>query len=145
MAACAGDAADEAPEAETAPAPVAPTAAVAEGPPAVTIESPANGAVVESGTVEVVLNATGIEIAPVADGRLGTAHHHVFLDTDVSPAGQPIPQDNPMIVHMGDGRSTHTFENVPAGTHRIIAVLADLGHVPLDPMVADTVEFRVGR
>ena len=61
----------------------------------------------------------------------------------MSPEGEMIPQDNPRIIHMGDGRMNHTFAAVEAGEHRIIAVLADLAHVPLVPLVADTVTFRV--
>ena len=138
--ACGGDAAEQAtPEAETAP----PAEAAAE-PVSVTIVTPAEGAALTSGDVEVTITAAGIEIAPVADGRIGTAHGHLFLDVDLSAEGEMIPQDNPRIIHMGDGRMNHTFTGVEAGEHRIIAVLADLAHVPLVPLVADTVTFRVG-
>ncbi|MDH3733935.1 MAG: DUF4399 domain-containing protein [Gemmatimonadota bacterium] len=140
---CGGQASDEAPSAETAATP-SPAAAPDEGPPAVTIDSPADGAVLESANVDVTLSVRGIEIAPVAEGRMETAHHHLFLDVEVTSLDQPVPQDNPQIVHMGDGRSSHTFEGLGPGPHRLIAVLADLGHVPLSPLVSDTIDFRVG-
>jgi hypothetical protein len=135
--ACGGETADQpAPEEDAAPI-------AATEPASVTIVTPAEGAVLESADVEVTLTVTGIEIAPVADGRIGTAHHHLFLDEDVTPSGVMVPQDNPRIVHMGDGRDNHTFAGLEPGEHRVIAVLADLAHVPLDPMVADTVTFRI--
>ena len=118
------------------------TAASAQS-PKVRILSPARDTVLKGTSVVVNLEAKGIEIAPVADHKPGTAHHHLFLDTEVSPAGQPIPVGVAGIVHLGKGTSTYTFENVPPGEHRLIAVLADPNHVPLKPMVADTVRFAI--
>ena len=116
------------------------TVACAQG-PKVRIVSPARDTVLKGTTVAVTLEAKGIEIAPAADHKAGTAHHHLFLDTEVSAADQPIPVGVAGIVHLGKGTSTYTFENVPPGEHRLIAVLADPNHVPLKPMVADTVRF----
>ena len=33
----------------------------------------------------VTLGTSGVEVAPIADGRMDTADHHVFLDVDVTP------------------------------------------------------------
>ncbi len=117
-----------------------------EAAPAVRVDivEPAGGATVAGPDVRVRLEVTGIEIAPIAEARPGTAHHHLFLDRDLTPWGEMIPLDNPQIVHMGDGRSEHTFTGLAAGPHRVIAVLADPAHFPLDPPVADTVSFTVG-
>jgi hypothetical protein len=109
--------------------------------PKVRILSPARDTVLKGTTVTVTLEAKGIEIAPVADHKAGTAHHHLFLDTEVTAADQPIPVGVAGIVHLGKGTSTYTFENVPPGEHRLIAVLADPNHVPLKPLVSDTVRF----
>jgi len=132
--ACGGEAAEEnaVPEA----APIAPVT--------VTIDSPADGATLDAAGVRIALSVSGIEIAPVSEGRAGTAHHHLFLDRDPTPFDQMIPLGDPQVVHMGDGRSEHTFEGLTPGPHRVIAVLADLAHIPLDPPAADTVEFTVG-
>jgi Ethanolamine utilization protein EutJ (predicted chaperonin) len=94
-------------------------------------------------SVHVVLEAKGIEIAPAAEQRAGTAHHHLFLDTDVTAGEVGIPAGTPGIVHLGKGQSDYTFEVVTPGPHRLIAVLADPNHVPLKPLVADTVRFTV--
>jgi hypothetical protein len=114
--------------------------ACAQG-PKVRILSPARDTVLKGTTVTVTLEAKGIEIAPAAEHRAGTAHHHLFLDTEVSPADQPIPVGVAGIVHLGKGTSTYTFENVLPGEHRLIDVLGDPNHVPLKPLVADTVRF----
>jgi len=114
-------------------------------PAAITVKivSPARDTVLKGTSVSVVLEAKGIEIAPVAEHRAGTAHHHLFLDTEVTAPDQPIPVGVAGIVHLGKGQTTYTFENVAPGEHRLIAVLADPNHVPLKPLVADTVRFAI--
>ena len=49
------------------------------------------------------------------------------------------------IIHLGRGQSEFTFSDVPAGGHRLIAVVADGDHVPLQPPLVDTVRFVVKR
>jgi len=44
---------------------------------------------------------------------------------------------------MGDGSSEFVFEGVAPGEHRLIAVVGDLVHMPLQPWVVDTVTFVV--
>jgi Domain of unknown function (DUF4399) len=111
--------------------------------PSVHIVSPAPNELITGSSVHVVLEATGVEIAPVSEHKAGTAHHHLFLDADVTPLDQPIPAGVAGIVHLGGGQTEYTFENVAPGQHRLIDVLADPAHVPLRPLVSDTVEFTV--
>ena len=107
----------------------------------VTIITPMPG--VQTGsTVTVTLSST-VDILPAGDLTPGSGHHHLFLDADVSEAGVPVPSVPGSIVHMGDASKTYVFEDVPAGAHRIIAVIADGVHVPLQPWVVDTVNFTV--
>lgn len=73
----------------------------------------------------------------------GTGHHHLYLDADFEDATVPVPTVPGSIVHIGTGASEYVFENVPAGQHRLIAVVADGAHVPLHPLVVDTVVFTV--
>jgi hypothetical protein len=68
---------------------------------------------------------------------------HLFLDADLGDVTVPIPTMPDSIVHMGDASSAYTFENVASGPHRLIAVVADGAHVPLQPLVVDTVHFVV--
>ena len=109
----------------------------------VRIVEPKGSSTVTGTSVHVVLEAQGVEIAPAAEHRAGTAHHHLFFDTDLTAADVAIPPGMPGIVHLGKGQSEYTFEGVAPGTHRLIALLADPNHVPLKPLVADTVRFTV--
>jgi len=109
----------------------------------VAIDSPAEGDTVRGSAVHVTLTATGVELAPAADEKPGTAHHHLFLDVDTGPLDQKIPAGVTGIIHLGRAQTEYHWDSVAAGPHRIIAVLADWQHVPLQPVAADTVRFVV--
>lgn len=111
--------------------------------PKVTIVSPKNGDVVTGPSVHVVLAVQGVEIAPAAEHRPGTAHHHLFLDVNITAADSAIPAGVAGITHLGKGQTEYTYDTVAPGAHRLIDVLGDPNHVPLKPMVADTVHFTV--
>ncbi len=121
------------------------TACAGEQPPAsVRIVAPQDNAVLQTGNVTVELSAQNIDIVP-ADGTPtpGRAHHHVFVDVDLSPAGQPIPAGAEGIFHLGTGDSTLIIQDLQPGRHRLIAVLALGTHVPVDPWAVDTVFITV--
>ncbi len=107
----------------------------------VSITSPAEGDTLTGSAVHITLAATGIEIAPAADARPETAHHHLYLDTDLPRSEDPIPMGVAGVVHLGQAQTEYHWENVAPGPHRIIAALADPGHIPLRPWVTDTVNF----
>ena len=109
----------------------------------VSITSPAEGDTVSGSAVHIMLDATGIEIAPAADARPETAHHHLYLDVDFPATEAMIPAGAPGIIHLGQAQKDYHWESVTPGPHRIIAVLADPGHIPLRPYVTDTVNFVV--
>ena len=134
-AACGGSSEDAAPAST-------PEEAVAAPAPTVTITSPVAGSFQEETEVVVVLRST-VPIVPAGDMTPGTGHHHLYLDADLGDVTAPVPTDPGRIVHLGDGSSTYTFENVGSGPHRLIAVVADGAHIPLRPLVVDTVEFVV--
>lgn len=108
----------------------------------VMILNPERDAILTGNRVPVVLKAEGIPIAPVFEHRPGAAHFHVFFDRDVTPLDSAIPFRSG-IVHLSRGQSWYTFEGVAAGQHRIIAVLADEDHIPIKPLVSDTVRFTL--
>jgi hypothetical protein len=110
------------------------------GTPSVEITQPAEGATVGS-SIPVTLAASGVEIGPA--GEPGKAHHHLFIDRDVTPAAHPIPAGEGGIVHLGSGQSEFTIENLAPGQHILIAVLADADHIPIAPLATDTVRFTV--
>jgi len=109
----------------------------------VSITAPGNGSEVVGSSVTVQLEVASMPIVPATDPTPGTGHHHLFLDADLTDASAPVPTVPNSIIHMGDASSSFTFEDVAPGTHRIIAVVADFTHFPLQPWVVDTVTFTV--
>jgi hypothetical protein len=139
LGACGGDAPEPPAQPDAAVAPAAPQSSV----PTVTILEPAEGAGVQGPSVMVHLAASGVEIVPAGPVQPGTGHHHLYLDTDLGEAGTVVPTVPGAVIHLGTGVSEYTFENVAPGEHRLIAVVADGVHVPLEPWVVDTVNFVV--
>lgn len=111
--------------------------------PSVTFVEPAEGSRHPGPDVTVQLSASGIRITPASVREAGTAHHHLFLDIDATPPGEKIPAGRTGIIHLGKGDSTFVFLDVSPGRHRIIAVLGDSAHVPLEPLATDTVHVTV--
>ena len=136
LAAC-GAPADDAAEEETPPS------AATAGTMSVTILEPTDGATVTGPVVNVRLAAAGVPIVPAGDLTPNTGHHHLYLDADLTQAGVPVPTVPGSIVHMGNAASEFRFDSVQPGQHRLIAVVADGVHVPLQPWVVDTVTFTV--
>ena len=87
--------------------------------------------------------ASGVRIVPAGDTTAGTGHHHLYLDQDLGQPGEVVPSIPGHVVHLGTGASEYVFIDVPSGEHRLIAVVADGLHVPLQPWVTDTVRFVV--
>jgi hypothetical protein len=119
-------------------------ACAAEPAAVVRIAAPLDGSAITADSVRVVLSASGVQVV-AADGlpTAGRAHHHVFLDADLTPAGVPIPAGLPGVTHLGTGDSTVTLRGLTPGRHRLIAVLALGNHVPLEPWAVDTAHFTV--
>ena len=118
-------------------------AAPASAGPSVAVLAPTDGATIDGPLVIVELGVSNLTIVPAGDQTPNSGHHHLFLDRDPAPAGQIIPAEPGHIVHLGTGATTYTFENVTPGEHRLIAVVADFAHIPLQPWVTDTVRFTV--
>ena len=110
--------------------------------PTVKITSPSNGATVTS-PVKITLQATGVEIVPATVERPGTGHHHLFVDHDLTGVNDTIPKGRSGILHLGRGQTEFVLDSLKPGPHRVIAVVADWRHIPLNPLVADTVTFTV--
>ena len=108
----------------------------------VKITAPPNGATV-SGPVKITLVTTGVEIVPATIERPGTGHHHLFVDRDVTPVNDTIPRGVTGIIHLGRGQTEFVLDSLKPGPHRVIAVVADWNHVPLKPLVVDTLRFTV--
>ncbi len=111
-------------------------------PARVTITQPADGAEVDAGPVLFVMETEGLEIVQAGNMDPGTGHHHLVVNGDIDWA-LPIPNDPGVHYHMGLAQTEFTIEDLPPGQHRIISVVADGVHIPLDPPVADTITITV--
>lgn len=111
-------------------------------PVTVRITSPKNGATV-SNPVTIKLVATGARIVAASDSSKGSTHHHLFVDHDLTWLNDTIPMGSPGIIHLAGGQTEFVLDSLTPGRHRVIALLARWDHVPLYPLVADTVVFTV--
>ena len=110
--------------------------------PSVQIVLPAEGPFEEGSSVMVTLEVSGLTIAPAGTTDPGTGHHHLMIDRDLPVGGLLIPSF-PGQVHLGQGQVEYEIEGLDAREHRVIAVVGDGTHVPLDPWVVDTVRFVI--
>ena len=115
----------------------------AGGGPSVRIVQPADGATVGGGSVLIRLEVSGFTIAPAGTMEPGTGHHHLMVDTGLPAAGAPIPTTPGVHIHMGQAQTEYELTDLAAGAHTVIAVVGDGSHIPLTPMVVDTLRFVV--
>ncbi len=109
----------------------------------VEILEPADGDTVGP-EARIVFRTEGVVVEPAQGERVpGRGHHHIFVDTEVTPASEPIPKQVEGIVHLGTGASQFTVKGLTPGEHRLIAVLAYGDHVPMERVATDTVTVRV--
>lgn len=111
-------------------------------PVTVQITVPNNGGTV-SNPVTIKLVATGVRIAPASDENKGSTHHHLFVDHELKWLNDTIPQGSPGIIHLARGQTEFVLDSLKPGPHRVIALLSRWNHVPLNPLIADTVTFTV--
>ncbi len=109
----------------------------------VEIIEPTDSAVLSGSDVRIILAASGVEIASAAEEREGAAHHHLFVDRDLTPLNDTIPAGVTGILHLGRGQTEFLLREVNPGEHIVIALLANWAHVPLRPPALDTVRFTV--
>lgn len=111
---------------------------------AVRLVEPADGAVIDGSSVRIVLEVEGLEIVPAGTVQARSGHHHLFVNTGLTPAGQPIPATPGVHIHLGQAQTDYELTDLEPGDYTVIVVVGDAVHVPLDPPVVDTVTFTVG-
>ncbi len=141
---CGGEApSDQAPAAQSAGEEPAAAAAQPATPMTVEITSPADGATVDGPEVLVTLDVSGLEIVPAGEDRPRSGHHHLLVNVDLPPLDQPIPNVPGESIHMGAAQTEFELTDLSPGEYRVIALVGDFAHVPLSPLVVDTVRFTV--
>jgi hypothetical protein len=114
----------------------------AGGPPRVEILAPAAGDTVDL-PFTVRLAAHGVEVVPASGlQEVGQGHHHLVFDADLPADDGPLPVGGGFI-HVGTGVGEWVVDSLPAGPHRLIAVLGYGDHVPMRMVATDTVWFVV--
>lgn len=127
----------------TAGAYAADTEPLSASPPgaAVYIISPAHGEQVTSPVV-VRFGLRGMGVAPAGVEQENTGHHHLLVDRDLPPPGEPMPTE-PGLKHFGGGQ-TETKLDLEPGKHRLQLILGDHYHIPHDPpVVSDPITIVV--
>jgi DMSO/TMAO reductase YedYZ molybdopterin-dependent catalytic subunit/predicted lipoprotein with Yx(FWY)xxD motif len=114
-------------------------------PPAISISSPFNGAILSPGSIKI--NVQTINFNPVDKighhNAPGEGHINYFLDTEApTAAGKPAISTGGKWAAVAG--STYTFNNVPSGTHTISVELVNNNQTPLVPPVVSKVTFVVG-
>ena len=87
---------------------------------------------------------SGMGVAPAGVEKPNTGHHHLLIDTTLSPdqLKAPIPMDDTH-KHFGNGQ-TEAMITLPSGKHTLQLVLGDWSHVPhVPPVMSDVITITV--
>jgi Domain of unknown function (DUF4399) len=105
---------------------------------AVYIISPKDGDTVTS-PFKVQFGLSGMGVAPAGVEKPNTGHHHLIIDTTLSPQElkEPIASDARHI-HYGGGQ-TEAMVTLPPGKHTLQLVLGDWTHIPFNPPIVSPV------
>ena len=85
--------------------------------------------------IKIQFGLSGMGVAPAGVEKPSTGHHHLLIDTTLTPeqAKEPIPADDHHL-HFGGGQ-TETTLTLPPGRHTLQLVLGDWSHIPFNPRV----------
>ena len=87
---------------------------------------------------------SGMGVAPAGIEKPNTGHHHLIIDTTLTPEElkQPIPADDHHL-HFGAGQ-TEAMVALPKGEHTLQLVLGDWTHIPhVPPVMSDVITITV--
>ena len=109
--------------------------------PRVYIESPENGAFVQS-PVEIIFGLDGMELAPAGTYVPDTGHHHLIIDNQLPDLDMPIPS-NKNHLHFGKAQDRVLIDLTP-GMHTLQLLLGDGSHIPHQPpLISEKIEIRI--
>ncbi len=103
---------------------------------------PTDGKVIPGGDFVVIFGLHKMGTAPAGVTKQYTGHHHLLVDTELPPLGQPIPNDDRHI-HFGRGQTEYRIQ-LPPGTHTLQLLLGDAKHLPhTPPVMSQQITVRV--
>ena len=78
---------------------------------------------------------SGMGVAPAGVEKPNTGHHHLLIDTTMTPEQmkEPLPADDNH-KHFGGGQ-TEAMVTLPKGQHTLQLLLGDWTHIPHEPPV----------
>lgn len=103
------------------------------GGPYLYIGWPNDGEVIRARQFRVWFGLRHWGVAPAAVKAANTGHHHLLIDVDPPPPGEPIPNDRNHL-HFGAGQTEAVIE-LPPGEHTLQLIMGDEDHVPHDPPI----------
>ncbi len=92
---------------------------------------PTDGTVIKGGRFWLRMGLRNMGVAPKGAAMQNVGHHHLLIDADPPPTGEPIPSDRNHL-HFGAGETEARIELQP-GEHTLQLILGDHDHVPHDP------------
>lgn len=112
------------------------TAEVSPAPPGARVYFiwPQDGAVITGGKFWVRMGLQNMGVTPKGIKHPKAGHHHLLVNTEPPPTGEPIPSDRNNL-HFGAGETEARIE-LPPGKHTLQLLLGDHDHVPHDPPVS---------
>ena len=107
----------------------------------VSIAEPEDGASLIS-PFRIQMMAEGVSVEPASAGvNDGRGHHHIIIDENLPPKGQPIPSDTQHL-HFGKGQTEAILDLAPV-EHTIRLLFAKGDHIPYDPVITSTIKVTV--
>jgi hypothetical protein len=94
---------------------------------------PTNGTVIHGGKFWIRMGLRNMGVAPKGVKLPNVGHHHLLVDTELTPVGKEIPSDRNHL-HFGAGETEARIE-LPPGQHTLQLLLGDHEHIPHDPPV----------
>jgi Domain of unknown function (DUF4399) len=95
---------------------------------------PPDGQVIGGGKLWVRMGLKNMGVAPAQVSNPNTGHHHLLLDVDPPPPGQPIPNDRNHL-HFGGGQTEARLTDLPPGEHTLQMIMGDADHYPHTPPI----------
>jgi len=102
-----------------------------------------DGAEVESPFL-VQFGLSGMGVAPAGVEKPNTGHHHLLIDTTMTPEQmkEPLPADDNH-KHFGGGQ-TEAMVTLPKGQHTLQLLLGDWTHIPhVPPVMSEPITITV--
>jgi 3-oxoacyl-ACP reductase-like protein len=117
-----------------------PSVASTPGAAAVSFGNLKDGDTVKS-PVKVVMVVEGMEVKPAGEDVPNSGHHHIIIDGEPVPKGQPVPADDTHI-HFGKGQ-TETELTLEPGEHTLTLQFANYAHQSYGPDLSNTIKVTV--